>query len=234
MNTLIVGFLLIAGILITAFEGNAGTYLQLRSVAIVIGGTFAVLFFSNPGTVLRSLSNSVVSLFKKDEGMKQYQTTLNDLIKNKNATVPADTHSLIRYAADLWQQGIDPDLFVALLSQKRADLTSFGVDAVMAMKNLAKYPPALGMTGTVMGIISVFYNLDQNKEGIGLSLSVAMTATFFGLILSNLLIAPLADRLFIRQIGTERTCEGLYEILILINRQEPATLIHGEMNERAA
>ena len=234
MSTMILGFLLIIGILVAAFEGNASTYLQVRSVSIVIGGTFAILLFANPLSVLKSLGLCLKMLLKREDHLSHHQDTLNALIRDRSARVPEDAHPLIAYASNLWQQGIDPDLFVVLLSQKRSDLTSRGVDAVQSLKSLAKYPPALGMTGTVMGIVSVFYSLDQNKDKIGVNLSVAMTATFFGLILSNMVISPLADRLFVRQVRLERICENMYEVILLINRQEPATLIQGEMNDRVA
>ena len=234
MSTLILGFFLILGILISSFEGNVGNYLQIRYVTIVIGGTLAVLLFSNPPSVLKSLAQSFRMLFKREDHLFDSQVILKRLIQNRAASVEPDSHPLIYYASSLWQQGIDPDLFVALLSQKRSDLMSRGIDAVQCMKSLSKYPPALGMTGTVMGIVSVFYSLDQNKDKIGANLSIAMTSTFFGLILANLVIAPIADRLFIRQLKREKICESLFEVLILINRQEPATLIQGEMNDRVA
>jgi chemotaxis protein MotA len=146
---------------------------------------------------------------------------------------PKSNHHFISYAQELWNQGIDPELFIVLMSQKKAELESHTFDSVHALKNLAKYPPTLGMTGTVMGMISLFSSLDDNKNSVGTALSVAMTATFMGLILANILISPLADRLHVRHVNQQRMLENMYELLLLINQGEPSALIREELNERA-
>ena len=48
--------------------------------------------------------------------------------------------------------------------------------------------------GTTMGLISMLGHLDQPDE-IGHSLAIAMTATLYGLIASNVLFTPIADKL---------------------------------------
>lgn len=234
MITLILGFILVVGVIFGAMEGSASLFLQSRSIVVVIGGTFAILLLSNSPTVIKSLWISLKHLFAREERLLSYQTVFESLSKDKNRGVGSGAHPLIAYASDLWSQGIEPDLFIVLLSQKRNEILSRGLDAIQALKNLSKYPPALGMTGTVMGIVNVFYALDQNKDSIGLNLSMAMTATFLGLILANVLISPLADRLFVMQVREERLCESVYQVLLLINRDEPSVLIQGEINERAA
>ncbi|MBC7662110.1 MAG: MotA/TolQ/ExbB proton channel family protein [Chitinophagaceae bacterium] len=104
-----------------------------------------------------------------------------------------------------------------------------------AYRNLAKYPPALGMTGTVMGLVSLFSILgDNNKTALGPALALAITATFFGLILSNCFVTPLADHLHIKHMQDEKVYTGVYQILILINRNEPARLISDEVKGREA
>jgi chemotaxis protein MotA len=67
--------------------------------------------------------------------------------------------------------------------------------AVSAIGNLAKYPPALGMIGTVFGIISIFNGLNSElgQRDLGVNLAFAMTATMYGLVMSNFVISPVAD-----------------------------------------
>jgi len=83
-------------------------------------------------------------------------------------------------------------------------------------------------------MIGLFSVLDSSKDNIGTSLSAAMTATFLGLFLSNFLLSPLADRLHIKQIQQNRLYENVYEVLLLINRDEPSVLIQEEINDRSA
>lgn len=233
MNNLIFGFFATLIVLIASVEGSWSAYWQIHSIVIVFGGTLAIFFFSTPTPVLKSTWVSLKELFHSEQTMSLYQDDINLLAANRDSE-KVSKHPLIAYAQELWSQGIHPDLFIVLLSQKRKELDSKRTDAVQAMKNIAKYPPTLGMTGTVMGMISLFSTLDDNKGNIGAALSIAMTATFFGLVLANLLIAPLADRLHVREVQHHRIHKNLYEVLLLINQGEPSTLVKEEMNERAA
>ncbi|WP_413287621.1 MotA/TolQ/ExbB proton channel family protein [Bdellovibrio sp. HCB337] len=233
MNNLFFGFIAIATVLIASLEGKAQNYVQAHSVIIVIGGTVAILVFSVPGPVLKSLWKNLVDLTKTDETVDLYRNDILKISQSREDKLRA-THKLIAYAQDLWRQGVDHDLFIVLLSQKRRELEAKTSDAVQALKNLSKYPPTLGMTGTVMGMISLFATLDANKSTVGQALSTAMTATFLGLVLANLLISPLADRLHVKQVNQQRMLENMYELLLLINQGEPTALIKEELNERAA
>jgi chemotaxis protein MotA len=233
MNNLVFGFVSIFAILFASLEGSLQSYVQLHSFILVVGGTAAVLVFSTPGPVIGSLYKTFIALFKKEETIKMYQPDLMALAQSRSASVTT-SHRLITYAQELWNQGIDPDLFIVLISECKREQEQKMTDAVQAIKNLAKYPPTLGMTGTVMGMISLFSSLDGNKNNIGQALSTAMTATFLGLVLSNLFLAPLADRMHVKQVHKHRMLDNIYEILLLINQGEPIILIREELNERAA
>lgn len=233
MNNLYVGFVGIALVLFFSLEGNLSSYFQMHSMIIVLGGTAAILVFSTPANVLKSLWKNLLDLQKPESTVTMYADHISKLSDSKSVKLES-THKLIAYAQELWQQGVDPDLFAVLLTQKKKEIEGKTTDAIQALKNLAKYPPTLGMTGTVMGMIALFSSLDSNKGNIGVALSVAMTATFFGLILANIVISPLADRLHVKHVNQGRILENLYELLLLINDGEPATLIKEELNERAA
>jgi chemotaxis protein MotA len=234
MNTLIPGFVMLVVVMGMSVQGDSiGVYMQLHSFVIVMFGTLAILLFSTPVPVLKSLYRSLISFFGRDETFGNFDEDFSKLLENKNS-LDSSRHPLIDHAIDLWRQGIDPELFIVLISQKRKEVESKTHDAVHALKNLSKYPPALGMTGTVIGMINLFSNLDSNKDKIGTNLATAMTATFFGLILTNMIISPLADRLHVRQVNQARMIENIYEILLLINRGEAPTLIKEEMRDRAA
>src|SRR5690606_5002734 len=131
---------------------------------------------------------AVKGLFQKDESIESVKDQLVQLGQNKIASVQTN-NLLVQYASDLWTQGMDPNLFIVLLSQKKNELIEDRMDAIQTLKNFAKYPPALGMTGTVMGMVALFSELDQKSDSIGASLAMAMTATFFGLILTNAVLS---------------------------------------------
>jgi flagellar motor component MotA len=90
------------------------------------------------------------------------------------------------------------------------------------------------MLGTVVSMVAMFHGLDGAKSELGLQLSVAMTATFAGLFLSNALISPIADRLFIRHLGRRKELDSLLEILMFIHSREPVSFVREEITNRVA
>ncbi len=234
MNTLIAGFIFLGVVLVAAVgNNNLSTYIQAHSIILVLGGTIAIFALSTPFEVIKSVGRAISGLFKKEESFSSFSTELNSLIKTKALSTPS-RNALINYASELWSQGVDPELFIVLLSQKRSELEAKASDSVQALKNLSKYPPALGMIGTVMGMVQLFATLDKNQANIGSHLSLAMTATFFGLIVTNAILSPIADRVHVQQVQLHRVYASIYEILLLINRDEPNSILLDEVSNRAA
>lgn len=233
MRSLWFGLVGILTVIALSLESGLSIYLQKHSIILVIGGTLFVYFFSTPDKVVRLTLRSIRMLADKEKKLSDYNDELAELVKNRSLSQVSD-NPIINYAVELWEKGIEPNLFVVLVSQKRNELETETIDAVQAVKNLSKYPPALGMIGTVMGMIAMFSKIDSNKGSIGSDIALAMTATFFGLLVANALVSPLADRLQVRYVSQKRLYSHLYQILLLINQDEPAPLIEYEMEERAA
>jgi len=90
------------------------------------------------------------------------------------------------------------------------------------------------MTGTVIGLVALFSNLNaESRSMIGPSLALAMTATFYGLLLANALLLPLADRLHVRHLRAAELNEHIYHILMLIQKEEPLGVIEGEIHAQS-
>lgn len=233
-SSLLLGFFLTLGVFYWSLNGELGFYFQPHSLIIVGLGTIAILIFSNSFHTLKNIAVSILNRRPQSQNLNYYHDDIVSLTKNRTIVSKENSHPLLLYASDLWEQGVEPKLFVVLLSQKRNELLSKDEDVVQALKNLAKYPPALGMAGTVMGMVELFVNLDSNRDEIGGSLALAMTATFFGLVLTNAIISPLADRLHIRKMNNKRRILSIYEIVMLINGNNPSAIILDEVKSRAA
>ncbi len=233
-NGLVIGLLATLATFAYAIEGDWSFYLQKHSLVIVIGGTFSILIFSNNFAAIGKMLLSIKNLGKHNLKLSMFEQDISMLSKSRTLTNPELSHPILRYASDLWDQGVDSRLFIALLSQRRNELIGAEIEVVVMLKNLAKYPPALGMAGTVMGMVDLFLNLDNNKGSVGASLAFAMTATFFGIVLSNALISPLADRMYIKTVHDKRLITSLYEILLLINGDNPSSLVLDEVKQRAS
>jgi chemotaxis protein MotA len=60
--------------------------------------------------------------------------------------------------------------------------------------SMSSYSPAFGMVGTLIGLINMLRNLN-NIDSLGLNMAVALVTTFYGVIMANLVLTPLAKRL---------------------------------------
>jgi chemotaxis protein MotA len=100
---------------------------------------------------------------------------------------------------------------------KTARLTAM----VRFWENVADCAPAMGMLGTVIGLILLFGNV-SDAASIGRAMAVALLTTLYGLVLSNLIAGPIAQRLARiagEQIGWE---EDAARRLFAIGRREYA------------
>ena len=95
--------------------------------------------------------------------------------------------------------------------------------AIGAIRNLGKYPPALGMVGTVMGMIQLFGGLGATsaQSQVGGQLALAMTSTFYGLILSNYVLMPVADRMDTKKEMRRVNLEQTIRVLVSIQSKQP-------------
>jgi chemotaxis protein MotA len=235
MITLPIGFIAVLLIIVSAASGaNVNLFSNTHALLLVVVGTFAVLLFSNPLAGLKNLGRSILNLWS---GLPQdSERLLVELSKKRTlGQTEEGQHPLIAYATSLWEQGLDEDTFHELLTQKTEELNRRSEQPVLALRNLSKYPPTLGMMGTVIGLVSLFGKLTpETRGGLGASLALALTATFYGLAMANALFMPLADRLQAAHQESSSLNEKIYRILLLIHQEKPATIIRDEVYGRSA
>lgn len=66
--------------------------------------------------------------------------------------------------------------------------------AISYWRSMAEAAPAMGMIGTVAGLIQMFAALDDVAK-IGPAMALAMLTTLYGIILANVIASPIASRL---------------------------------------
>ncbi len=236
MWTLIIGGALFLASLIASAGGSSfGMFVNAHALSITLGGTVAVLLLSNSMKSLVNLLRKIREIPSEDRDISGYQEEILSLSNSRMLNDSGSEDPLLKYGAELFEKGIEPEMFVVLLSQKKDKIEKEYLDAAMVLRNLAKYPPALGMIGTVMGVVTLFSSLNSNnKEMIGPALAVAMTATFFGLTIAHGIVMPLADRILSMHSKRKDFYGNIYNMLLLVNRDESEALIREEIKEREA
>jgi chemotaxis protein MotA len=199
-----VGVALVIVFLVQALEGgSAGSILLFPALLLVFGGTLGAAM---AGGVLKDtidLGNSLKRAFTAkvpppndlvdtvvglaERARREGLLALEDAAKEV-------TQPFLRRGLVLAIDGTDPEELSEILhaevdAKRKADKTSAKVFEAMG-----GYAPTIGIIGTVMGLVHVLENLDK-PETLGHSIAAAFVATLWGVLSSNLLFLPLANRL---------------------------------------
>ena len=62
---------------------------------------------------------------------------------------------------------------------------------------MAEMAPAMGMIGTLIGLVAMLANMDDPKA-IGPAMAVALLTTLYGAVIANAMCQPMADKLKLR------------------------------------
>jgi|GEM_PF-5680472 len=123
MTTLISGLVALATILYLTLGSNLGAYVQWHSFILVVGGTAALFLLTTPQSILFQVGSSIFGALKPDRKFSFLQDELQQLMKTRTLSQPSQ-NELVQYATDLWLKGVDSDLFIALISERKVELDS--------------------------------------------------------------------------------------------------------------
>ena len=202
----IIGLLLGWGLIVMAIAlggfDKLKTFVDIPSVFIVIGGTFASLFVAYPlATVLGAHKYILVSFTAKDRDPVQAIEQIvalseaarrEGLLSLENHMEEIDNPFLatgIRMAVD----GMSPEVVESVMNIEIDAVGGRHLYGKTVLGKLGQYAPAFGMIGTLIGLVLMLADLDP--ETIGAGMAVALLTTLYGAIISNLMFLPWADKL---------------------------------------
>ncbi len=180
---------------------NAMIFLNMPGLLIVIGGTlFASLIKFPLGEMLTSFKVAVHAFFDRteqpheliEEGIELAQIARKEGLLGLEGR---DTNNeFLKKGIQLAVDGHQPDLVNKMLS-KDINLTIGRHDQGQAIfKAIGDVAPAMGMIGTLVGLVQMLSNMDDPKK-IGPAMAVALLTTLYGAIIANAFALPVADKL---------------------------------------
>lgn len=212
MQTWVIGFIAASGILAATFmhsKVKLTTFLNPEGIIIVIGGTFAILMMTAKRNELLLLLRMMGRLFRKPEHEGRLKSILLDCSRSiESGKIPQETgHPFLDKSLGWLSAGLRGPVLDKLLVDGAKLEVEQAYQTAQVLGNLAKYPPALGMIGTVFGIIGIFNGLGtaEGQRSIGVNLSFAMTATLYGLVFANFCLSPISELLM--QIARQQELE---------------------------
>lgn len=196
--------------------GSMSMFVDVTSVLIVIGGSsFVVLMKFTIGQFFGAAKIAAKAfIFKTDnpEDLIAKIVEMADAARKGGFLALEEmeiTNSFMRKGIDLLVDGHDAEVVKStlkkdiVLTNERHDR---GVGIFSAFGDVA---PAMGMIGTLIGLVAMLSNMDDPKS-IGPAMAVALLTTLYGAIIANMIAIPIADKL-----GMRKEQEKLNRSLIL-------------------
>jgi chemotaxis protein MotA len=201
-----IGLIAAFGLVIAAMliGGTARSFMDLPSVLIVIGGTFGVTTISFslgdiarlPSVVLKALFHSIpnpsttaLHMLRLAELARKRGILGLDQILETMRHEPF-VHKAVTLAVD----GAPVDEIRTILQREINEMSDRHVRAAGVLRKAAEVAPAMGLIGTLIGLVQMLGNL-SNPSTIGPGLAIALLTTFYGAVLANMVFAPLASKL---------------------------------------
>jgi len=92
------------------------------------------------------------------------------------------------------------------------------------LEALGGFSPAMGMIGTLIGLVAMLNNLDD-PSGIGVGMAIALLTTFYGAVLANTIFLPLARKLETRAKQEASVRELMIEGILSIQAGDKPALV---------
>lgn len=232
-------------IIIAMTMGASGTWLErfmtfvdIPSLCIVIGGTLGASLTSTPinsianlGKIIKNAffsqannTNVVIEQFIYYANLSRRQGIL--ALENSLRDIPDE---YLRKGIQLTVDGLEPRIIEDIMNAEIENLESRHQSGIDVVNALATFAPALGMIGTVIGLVRMLKTLDDPST-IGPAMAIALITTFYGAILANLVFIPLANKLRTRSNEEVKLMEMQLEGILSIARGENPRIIQEKLS----
>lgn len=189
--------------------GSLGLYVDVPSFFIVfVGSFFVVMMKFNLGQFLgaaKVAAKAFMFKLEKPEDLIERVVVLADSARKGGflALEEADiTNPFLQKAVDMLVDGHEQGVVKTAL-EKDIDLTAERQEqGAKIFRALGDVAPAMGMIGTLIGLVAMLANMDDPKA-IGPAMAIALLTTLYGAMLANMVALPIADKLELRS-GEER------------------------------
>ncbi len=199
----LIGLVGALGIIIAAilFGGSALVFVNIPSLLIVLGGTVLVVLMKFPLThFMAAMKIGMKAFFHKTENA-------DDLIREgvalanvarKEGVLGLEnqeiSNAFLKRGITFCVDGHEPE-FVRSMLNKDINLTIERHERGQAIfKAIADVAPAMGMIGTLIGLVQMLAAMDDPKA-IGPAMAVALLTTLYGAVIANAVAMPIADKL---------------------------------------
>ena len=224
--------------------GGFASFIDPPSVLIVFGGTISSLFVFVPIRDVKAMFKSITGEAFKNPTY-DYAKTVEDVVMlaqerrkgetNFDAATKKVKSPFLQDAASIlfWTDSeVSAEEFRDLLETRAYTFFSTGNNVPQSMNTLAKFPPAFGMMGTVLGLVALLQSLSSPdaKSQIGPAMAVALLTTLYGIMVNTLFVTPVSENLTKLHKDMQKEYDLIVEGIMLIQQDKPTKYIEEKLN----
>lgn len=206
----IIGMLVAWGLVLYSVFSSAGpnvpVFIDVPSMLIVVGGAFGSVMTSMPlARFLKMGKTSTFAIFNKERSSRKLIEDLvgyaeiarrDGILSLENAVKDANDPFIVK-GIQMAVDGTDPELIESILEAELEGLIDRHEQGKASFDMFAKYAPAYGMIGTLVGLVVMLMNM-SDPAALGPAMAVALITTLYGSMIANMFGMPISDKLACR------------------------------------
>ena len=184
--------------------GDPLALINIPSLVVVIGGATGAVLCAFPLSKMTKAHTVIMKAVFNDP--PDIEGVIKDLVKFAEIARREGILSLENHIGDMKEEfvvrgikmavdGTDPELIRVIMETELEGLMERHIQGKMILDLFAKYAPAFGMIGTLLGLIFMLGSM-EDPSAIGPSMAVALITTLYGAVVANVFAGPLADKLY--------------------------------------
>ena len=192
-----IGFIVMAMIL----GGDLSMFVDVPSVLIVFcGSLFVVLSNYTLGQFFgagKIAAKAFMFKIEAPEELIQKVVEMADAARKGGFLALEEAeieNGFMQKGVDMLVDGHDVDVVRATLAKDISMTTERHIFGASLFKTLGDVAPAMGMIGTLIGLVAMLSNMDDPKA-IGPAMAVALLTTLYGAFLANVIAIPISNKL---------------------------------------
>ena len=216
----IVGFIASMGVIVFAMMNSASldSFIEMTSIAIVFAGSIVVLLTrSKLGDFINMFSKIIMKTIfagvdKPVDLIEQIIEMAN--IARKDGLIALEGQDIKNHflakGIGLLVDSTPADIIESSLENELSLMKSRHENAALMYRSWADIAPAMGMIGTLCGLVGMLQNMDDPKA-IGPAMAIALLTTLYGALIANVIAKPIAEKLEGYSKDETENCELIIE-----------------------
>lgn len=214
----ILGAVVAFGLVLAAMMngGSIMLFVDPASMMIVGGGTVGSALINYPfKEIVRAMTVAKKTLFHKDQAPGEIIAQLIEFSGKARKEGILSLQSVMSQVEDpfflkglqMAVDGQEPEALREMMGREIESIVERHDSGAEIFVTLAAYAPAMGMVGTLIGLVQMLQTMDD-PAAIGPAMAVALLTTFYGAVAANILFTPISGKLKYRS-AAEFLCKTL-------------------------